>query len=280
MFTIDTSIKDFSGMSKNLYRVLFSMNNHQVATPEMSPEEARSYVLFLREGQKRYSVYVALYFLHTDRRIFYGHASNPFLEEDLHEVEEDARIFAEDLGAMLDEINFEKMSDLDRDRWIDEQAIFSQKKETVATPAVPSPVAPAPAAAQAEPVPTATPVEQPVPVVQAQPEPPAPAPQPAAPPAAPQPPVQQPAPPAPTASPATVPEPQSTVVVSQYVQPEFVPAAAPPPAAPEQPKVTAPKTVRPAAARPQRKQQQQNPLSPTSVVTRDREALARLFTSF
>jgi hypothetical protein len=276
MFTIDASIKDFSGLTQNLYRVLFSMNNHMVATPELSPEEARSYVLFLREGKQRYSVYVGLYFLHTDRRMFYAHSSNPFLEEDLQEVEEDARIFAEDLGAMLDEINFEKMSDLDRERWIEEQSIFGPKKDTTAAPAVP--VSPAPAAVREEPVPSAPPVEQqPSPVVQEQPQsPPAPSLQPAAP----QAPVSQPAAPnVPAVSPTPTPEPQATVVVSQYVQPEFVPAAAPP-VAPEQPQETAPKAVRPSAARPQRKQQKQNPLSPTSVVTRDREALARLFTSF
>ncbi len=143
MFTVDPNITDLKVREKNLFKVFFSMNVHQVAAPDMSLQEARSYVFFLREGRDRISSYIGLHFLHTDRKLFYTYSGNPFSDSQLPDVEGESRNFAEDLGAMLDEIDFGKMSDLERDRWIDEQEIFSGRKKSVDTPEAP---APAPAA--------------------------------------------------------------------------------------------------------------------------------------
>jgi hypothetical protein len=189
MFTIDAKITDLKIKERNLYKVLFSMNIHQVATPELSAEDTKSYVFFFREGGK-YLSYIGLHFLHTDRKMYYSHSANPFSESELPAVEEEARSFAEDMGAMLDELALVKMSDVEKDRWIDEQDIFSTVKKTreaapeqaaaagvdqgqsaaqSATVAPPSPgVQPAPAsaaekAAPAEPAPRPAPAEQPLP---------------------------------------------------------------------------------------------------------------------
>ncbi len=53
MFTIDPKITEKDLKKKRLFKVFLSMNNHQVATPETSLEEARSYVFFAREGRNR-----------------------------------------------------------------------------------------------------------------------------------------------------------------------------------------------------------------------------------
>ncbi len=105
------------------------MNSHQVATPEMSLEDARSYVLFLRESGGKLFAYVGLYFPRTDRKLYYTCSSNPFSENEMPEVENDARAFAETLGAMLDEMDFSKMTAAEKDRWIDGQDIFLTKKK-------------------------------------------------------------------------------------------------------------------------------------------------------
>ena len=213
MFTIDTNITDLKIKERNLYKVLFSVNVHQVATPELSAEDAKSYVFFFREGG-RYLSYIGLHFLRTDRKMYYSHSANPCSESELLAVEDEARSFAEDMGAMLDELGLAKMSDMEKDRWIDEQDMFSTKKETDEQPATadvvqppqaeqstaaiqPTPAAvqpvPAPASAQPAPVPQPapaalsaspeesvpvqqTPVPRPEPMVQSMPEPgPAPA---------------------------------------------------------------------------------------------------------
>ena len=129
MFTIDTNTTDLKIKERNLYKVLFSVNIHQVATPELSAEDAKSYVFFFREGGK-YLSYIGLYFLRTDRKMYYSHSANPFPESELPAVEDEARCFAEDMGAMLDELGLAKMSDMEKDRWIDEQDMFSTKKKT------------------------------------------------------------------------------------------------------------------------------------------------------
>lgn len=129
MFAIDQKITDIQLRGKNILKVYVSMNNHLVATPDTSLEEARSYVFIFREGKRKLSVYIGLHLLLTDRKLIYAHSDNPLPEDDLQEVEEEARNFAEDLGAMLDEVNFADMSDLEQEHWIEEQSIFSDNEE-------------------------------------------------------------------------------------------------------------------------------------------------------
>lgn len=137
MFAIDSSINDLKIREKSLLKVFFSMNVHHAAAPDMSLEEARSYVFFFNEGRETISSYIGLHFLHSDRRLFYTCSKNPFAYGELTEVETEARNFAEDLGAMLDEIDFAKMSDLEKGRWIDEQEIFSGRKKSADSPEIP-----------------------------------------------------------------------------------------------------------------------------------------------
>ncbi len=134
MFTVDPNIADLKVKEKSMLKVLFSMNTHQVATPEMSLEDARSYVIFCKEGSGKISAYIGLHLLATDRRLFYPHSSNPFPEEDMNGIDEEARSFAEGLGAVLDEIDITKLSSEEKNLWIDDQAIFNLKKQIEANP--------------------------------------------------------------------------------------------------------------------------------------------------
>jgi hypothetical protein len=135
MFTVDPTITDLKVREKSMLKVLFSMNTHQVATPEMNLEEVRSYVIFCREGGGKISAYIALHLLDTNRGLFYPHSSNPFPEENINAVDEEARGFAEELGAMLDEIDITKMTPEEKNNWIDDQAIFNLTKQIEAKPA-------------------------------------------------------------------------------------------------------------------------------------------------
>jgi hypothetical protein len=261
MFTIDPKITARDLKKKILFKVFLSMNIHQVATPETSLEEARSYVFFAREGRNRLSAYIGLHLLQTDRKLFYAHSANPFLEEVLQDVEEEARYFAEDLGAMLDEVDFAGLSEPEQDSWIEGQSIFSQKKQPEAAP-VEQPHQLAPAAA----VSSVQPPEAPERLTSAPEE------------------IRAPEPPAASVQPVT-----------QAHQPEAQeqksPREAPVDAQVRQAKAS------PLAAAKRRQEMQQNAVttdlekapkqtvkkkvfSATGVVSRDREALARLLTSF
>jgi len=304
MFTIDPSITAIPLQGKNLFKALFSMNTHQVATPEMGLADARSYVFFFREGNKRLSAYIGIYLLHADRKLFYPYSGNPFLENELGNVEEEARIFVEDLGAMLDEIDCARMSDLEKDHWIEEQGILSRPPAPETQPEAQPVPAPQPEAIQAPPVQqvlTPPPMPQVTPTPQAAPAPPLPVP--AAPQAVPvsavpsqapavqpvaepqQPQVVQ---PTETAAPvAALPEasraeqPALQPQVSPYPQPRNA-SAAPLAAAEEERQKITQKAVKAGiikAPQPAPKQETASP-APTGVVSRDREALARLLTSF
>ncbi|HEY6010281.1 MAG TPA: hypothetical protein VIX18_02330 [Nitrospirota bacterium] len=315
MFTIDQNITETQLMEKDLFKAFFSLNSHEVATPDMSLEEARSYVFFFREGSSRMSVYIGLHLLISDRRLFYTHSANPFLQDVLRDIEDEARNFAEGLGAFLDEVDFAKMSDVEREKWVEDLSIFLPKKELepVPTEQTPSPVPPAqpvqaapapqpmpePAAAPAAPV-QATPPPMPEPVavpaasVQA-----APAPQPT-----PQPVTPSPAPSAPASSgvefeiepsfeppaPMTPPPAQSKPASEETefeVQPSFEP---PPPKKPASAPLAAAakirqeimeKAIKAGIAKPPKQPLARELTAPaTNMVSRDREALARLLTSF
>jgi len=271
MFTIDPKITETDLKGKNMVKVLLSMNNHQVATPETSLEEARSYVFFIREGRNRISAYIGLHLLLTDRKLIYAHTANPFVEDKLSDVEDEARDFAEYMGAMLDDVDFASMSDLEQDSWIEDQVFFSTKKQSEAAPAPDQPAVP----------------EQPKPEFAPAPAPPLPA---------------TPVQPAPAAEAISAPEPPAVPV--QPV-PEVVPKAYPAESK-EQPR-NAPvqetlqqdaqaQTPQLAATKHRQEIEQIEAMtgietspkqtdikitySAPSVVSRDREALARLLTSF
>ncbi len=134
MFNADPNINDLNVREKNLNKVLFSMNIHQVATPDLTVEDARCYILFFGEGSN-VTAYIALYLTRTDGRIYYSYSSNPFPQEGLAQVEEEARGFVEDMGFVLDEMPLAGVSPAEKNRWIDEQDIFSRKKQPDVRPA-------------------------------------------------------------------------------------------------------------------------------------------------
>ena len=345
MFTIDTTITDLKVREKNILKILFSMNIHQVATPEMMLEDARSYVLFFRESRGKLFAYIALHLLTTDRKLYYSCSDNPFPDDEMEAVEEEALTFLEGLGAMIDEVNFSNMSDSAQDRWLNDQEMFSEKPAITETrpaeaivsevmkeaepqaapiqsepvvPTTPQPVA-APIAAPVEPQPVAAPVAAPIepqpvaaPVaapIEPQPIIP-PAPQPVAAPIQPQP-VSAPVPP--IAAPVQT-QPQPTPVpppVTPSVQPVLAPVHAEPVVTPALKPVVP--TVTPTAPRAPLQQQQQKQQQKTAlkrpqeatpqavkpnvvktsvmpqsrevqpaagIVSRDKEALARLLASF
>lgn len=138
MFTADPNITDLQVKEKGIHKILFSMNIHQVATPELSAEDARSYVIFFREGSSL-SAYISIYFMRTDRRFYYSYTANPFPFEGLSDVEDEARGFVEDMGFVLDEINIGGMSLDEKNRWLDEQPMFSRRKPADSQAAAPQP---------------------------------------------------------------------------------------------------------------------------------------------
>ncbi len=127
MFAIDQNITLDKIREKNLMKAFFSMNNHQIATPEMMLEDARSFILFFRESAGKLSAYIGLQLLVTGRKLFYSHSSNPFSEDEIKSIEEEALIFVEGLGALLDEKDFSQLTSREKQQWMEDQEIFVEK---------------------------------------------------------------------------------------------------------------------------------------------------------
>jgi hypothetical protein len=296
MFTFDNTIKELNIREKNILKLLFSMNVHQVATPEMILEEAKSYILFFRESAGMVSGYIALYLTVTDRRLFYVHSSNPFAEKEMDAIEQEALEFAEGLGAMLDEKDFTMMTIEDKSAWIDAQEIFNPKKaEHAAAPPSP-PTQETQAATSAAPVP-AQPTPPPAHPVQEAPKKPVmvpPAVQETAPVQQTQPVQQAPAQPAPQAQSASAPAPAENAEPASPPEPSdlheqkiqnrktaAVPRYAVPSAeAARKRQEILQKAIKEGIAKPPKQSLPGAAASSTGVVSRDREALARLLTSF
>ena len=138
MFTLDQDITVPKLREKNLVKVFFSMNNHQVATPEMMLEEASSYVMFCGEDDGKVSAYIGLYLLLTDRRLFFAHSSNPFPPGEMGPVEDEALCFVEGLGALVDQMDIATLSADEKSRWLDSQDIFSLEARPEKSPEVSS----------------------------------------------------------------------------------------------------------------------------------------------
>jgi len=222
MFTLDQDITVPKLREKNLVKVFFSMNNHQVATPEMMLEEARSYVMFYGEADGKVAAYIGLYLILTGRRLFFAHSSNPFPPGEMGSVEDEALCFVEGLGALVDQMDIANMSAEEKSRWTDNQDIFSLQARPEKSPEAPSAQ---PAEAEAE-----------------RPEPKASQPPSAAPEAAPAAPQMQPAPqtqsdtqPAPQTQPAP-----EAAHLRQASQPDSSLQAAPPAPSPDSPVDEAP----------------------------------------
>lgn len=301
MFTVDPNITDLKVREKNLFQVFFSMNVHQVANPDMGLEEARSYVFFFREGGDNVSAYVGLHFLHSDRKLYYKYSGNPFPESRLTDVEDESRHFAEDLGAMLDDLDFSKMSSREKDRWIDEQEMLSGRKKE-APPADGGPkIQPTPARAamsdQAAPAPVQTqppvaPHVEPAAVTQPAPQPQLP-PQPATPiQQAEQPQKPAAAPPAPAAGavrspqvrpggdrgPAQTKKKQAELPLEQIL--DAAPVEEPGSAEPMQPARVLEEALKAGVVKAPKDKLKKDIRSASGLVSRDREALARLLASF
>ncbi len=94
--------------------------------------------MFFREPGGKLSAYIGLQLLATGRKLFYSHSSNPFHDNEMKSIEEEALIFVEGLGAFLDEKDFTQRTSQDKKQWMEEQEIFSEKAEPESTEEAPA----------------------------------------------------------------------------------------------------------------------------------------------
>lgn len=130
MYSVDPNIRDLQVKERVISRLSFSMNAPMIATPELSTEEARCYILLFREGST-FASYIGLYLPASDRRFYYAYSGNPLPETVITEALEEAARFAEEMGFVMDELKLTTLSVDERNKWIEDQLLFGYKKKEI-----------------------------------------------------------------------------------------------------------------------------------------------------
>ncbi|MGH7377557.1 MAG: hypothetical protein ACREKK_09085 [Candidatus Methylomirabilales bacterium] len=220
MFDLDPSLDRIPISPDALERVAWSLNLTAVAGTDFAGAEARAYAVAGAAGDGRSVCYVCLYVQSMDRAQVYRHRANPFPAAEGEAHEEEALAFLEDLGFILETIDYRGWNSRERQDWFDKQPPFHARRPPPETPPVPQEPAPAarvaPAAAPAPPAAPVAPPEMEGVLVLAEPieePPPAPSPPPS---------------PAPRPAAARVPPSRARAVAQASPPPAVKPEVAPP----------------------------------------------------
>lgn len=170
MFDLDPSLDRIPVSSDAIERVAWSLNLTPVAGTDFAGAEARAYAVTASARGGRSVCYVCLYVSSLDRAQVYRHRANPFSSADGEAHEEEALEFLQELGFILESIDYRGWSSQERREWFDKQPPFHARRPPPETPPVPKEAAAAPAAPAAASAPRAAPPSAPADLPEALPE--------------------------------------------------------------------------------------------------------------
>ncbi|MCI0371624.1 MAG: hypothetical protein L0214_09625 [candidate division NC10 bacterium] len=152
MFDLDPSLDRIPVSSDAIERVAWSLNLTAVAGTDFGGAEARAYAVTGAAGGGRSVCYVCLYVQSMDRAQVYRYRANPYPTTEGEAHEEEALAFLEDLGFILESIDYRGWSSQERQEWFAKQPPFHARQVPRETPPVPEePAAAAREARAAEP---------------------------------------------------------------------------------------------------------------------------------
>lgn len=149
MFDLDPSLDRIPVSSDAIERVAWSLNLTPVAGTDFAGAEARAYAIIASAGGGRSACYVCLYVSSLDRAQVYRHRANPFSSAEGEAHDEEALEFLQELGFILESIDYRGWSSGERREWFDKQPPFHPRRPPPETPGVPQEAAASPAAARA-----------------------------------------------------------------------------------------------------------------------------------
>jgi hypothetical protein len=151
MFDLDPSLDRIPVSSDAIERVAWSLNLTPVAGTDFAGAEARAYAVTASAGGGRSVCYVCLYVSSLDRAQVYRHRANPFSSAEGEQHEEEALEFLQELGFILESIDYRGWNSQERREWFDKQPPFHPRRPPPETPPIPKGVPAAPAAPAAAP---------------------------------------------------------------------------------------------------------------------------------
>jgi hypothetical protein len=112
----------------DIIKVHRGMNMVKVSVGEHLSEPSEVYIATVTEGDKL-STNVVFFLVEPKVRTLYGFEGNPYESSNRIEVETEAREFVEEMGAILEDIGWETMSEEVKGSWLDQQFLFPAKEE-------------------------------------------------------------------------------------------------------------------------------------------------------
>jgi len=137
MFDLDPSLDRIPVSSDAIERVAWSLNLTAVAGTDFAGAEARAYAVTGAAGGGRSVCYVCLYVQSMDRAQVYRYRANPYPTAEGEAHEEEALAFLEDLGFILESIDYRGWSSRERQEWFAKQPPFHARQAPRETPPVP-----------------------------------------------------------------------------------------------------------------------------------------------
>lgn len=162
MFDLDPSLDRIPVSPDTVERVAWSLNLTPVAGADFAGGEARAYAVTAAAGGGRSECYVCMYVSSLDRAQVYRNRANPFPASEGEAHEEEALAFLEELGFILESIDYRGWSSRERQDWFEKQPPFHARRAPPETPPLPAePAAAAPAAPAAVVTPPPAPEKSP-----------------------------------------------------------------------------------------------------------------------
>lgn len=112
----------------DIIKVHRGMNMVKVSVGEHLSEPSEVYIATVIDGDKL-STNVVFFLVEPKVRTLYGFEGNPYESSNRIEVETEAREFVEEMGAILEDIGWETMSEEVKGNWLDQQFLFPAKEE-------------------------------------------------------------------------------------------------------------------------------------------------------
>ncbi len=117
MFELDPKLNALDVTPAAVLEIHHSLNTAEVATKEFVGEPAKAFICLIASAPERRTIYISFFFPNKNRTIFYRYLNNPFAPALTDEVKDEAMIFLESFGFIMERVVGEASSAKDKEHW-------------------------------------------------------------------------------------------------------------------------------------------------------------------
>ena len=132
MFAIDPQLTHVDAAPEQVVAIIESVNQPQVGIPGKSPQAAQAFVAGVRNSNASFSIYVYLMLRQDYEAVIFTHPRDHFPLEAYREIETEALHFVENMGFMMENVNFRNLSKTAQDELLARLPIFTPIETTEA----------------------------------------------------------------------------------------------------------------------------------------------------